>query len=165
MKKNVFKLFIFILVGAILFLNCGKSKEEKRLEEEKTRLEKLKKEDPLFYDTNNEIIKISDKIKTGLSLEEFEKIFRIEDPSMLIKGRGGIEVKKHVIGKFHKGNSITYYLGDQTAVPPAYIAQFIFEDSVLKEKHIYKDRINKIIRYRKAIKTRPSAKPMIYNPF
>ncbi len=151
--KN-YRLGLWLVVG--LFLACG-GKEEKLQSD-------LKVQDPLFYDTNNELIRMMGELQLGMSEDEFRKWLRLEDPSMVIVGRDNPVVKNLV--SYHQSGAIPgefdYVLGDVTAVPEYWIAKVRVKDGFVIGKELAPQNLKKINRYRKAVKYYPSAKPVIY---
>lgn len=145
---------VLLLLG--LFLSCG-GKEEKLQSD-------LKQQDPLFYDTNNELIRMMGELQIGMSEEEFKKWFRVEDPSMVIVGRSG-PVVKNVVSYHSSGESdggFDYILGDVTAVPEYWIAKVRVKDGFVTAREVAPQNLKKIQRLRKAVKYYPSAKPVMY---
>jgi len=155
--KNRFSFFLILIISIVLVGVFCESKEEKELA-------RLKKEDPLFYDTNPTIIKRVKALPIGLSEDEFKKWFRIDDPSMKLVGRSQKTVHKHVIG-IHVGHdsTVTYNLGNNEAVPPFTVAKVIFTNGIATEKQLSEENMDKIVRYYNSKKAYPSAKPQFYD--
>ncbi len=154
-KKSRYRYLTFL--AFFLFLFCAGDEQDN--------IEKLKLSDPLFYDTNNELVRLVSALKIGTSEEEFVKMFRIEDPSLLIQGRFG-PVIKHVVAsrRLEDSAKAEFNLGDVTAVPEFFIAKVTIKEGFVIDKALRMENMKAISRYRKAIKYYPSAKPVFYHP-